>query len=594
MAFLFFLIFTSLRAYEAAPVIVRDQKEINTQSENIDPREWINSSPLESLNLHGSGFVPGGVGSSIYVDGMPSEQSTIQIDGLVIEDGTNTNGNLDLQEINQAAFDGVTLSENEVEPNAGGLLAFKSEAPRQNVFESHTLTGTDQRAEQRFKLGRRYGKQSLLLQGGGSFIRSPSTTPREYRTTPQLGAPESQTKTNGFGRYDVRTPGDMHVYTTHRALNSHQDYSDLYYKENPCFHSRRSLFIHTAGISRTIQQGNYSHKPKLQLGFNRMTRTHKQTREPFTSSNAFESQAQHIALSHTLRKGDLYTARLGGTYAVDRAHVHYDIPTDPTVKFGRERKTLSINQKWRPSPFWDISLKSNQKYTTRTQMPLDHQIQLTLKPRPRVFHITLTTQKTHTLPSLYQQCAPRYGNPHLTPQSARKHSLGFTLIPHPTFTLTTRAYRTFLRNLIDFQNDRYMNAGKAVSQGINTTATYRLEGWQAFIKHSYTQAKDSQKLQRIRMPLHKVSEGVKIYINEDVEWIVEAMHLGKRADMGREGGGRHYKGTLTLVHTMIRYKLTPQWQAFTRGENLFNKKYENPTGYRQPGLLCLVGLTYRV
>jgi outer membrane cobalamin receptor len=591
---LFFVMLTSLCAYETAPVIIRDKKENAAQNENLDPREWINADPLQSINLHTDGFVPGGVGSSLYVDGMPSEQSTIHIDGLAIEDGTNPLGNVDLQELNQNAFDVITLSENETEPNAGGLLTLKSEAPRQNVFESHTLTGTDKRAEQRFKLGRHHGTQRLLLQGGGRFVRSPSTTPRAYGTIPQLGAPEDQTKLNGFARYDVRTPGDVHVYTTHRALSTHQDYVDIYFKENPCFHSRRNVFIHTAGIARVVHRGSYSHKPELYIGFNRMTRTHKQTREPFTSANAFESQTQHIALSHTLLKGDLYTARLGGTYAVDRAQVRQYIPTGPTVKSGRERKTLSLNQKWSPSRFGDVSLKGSKKYTTHSQTPFDHQIKLTFKPRPQVFHITLTTQKTHTLPSLYQQRDLRYGNPHLTPQAAHKHSLGLTFRPTPTLTLTTRAYRTFLRNLIDFQNDRYINVGKAVSQGIHTTACYRLGGWQAFIKHSYTQGKDSHNLQRIRLPLHNVSEGVKIHINEDVEWTIEAMHWGKRADMRREGGGRHYKGTLTLIHTMIRYKLTPQWHAFTRVENLLNKHYENPTGYRQPGLLCVVGLTYRV
>jgi outer membrane cobalamin receptor len=55
---------------------------------------------------------------------------------------------------------------------------------------------------------------------------------------------------------------------------------------------------------------------------------------------------------------------------------------------------------------------------------------------------------------------------------------------------------------------------------------------------------------------------------------------------------KRYRGTITLLRTMLKHKISIKTEVYSRIENCLNRNYEEPIGYQKPGILCVVGLKY--
>jgi vitamin B12 transporter len=114
------------------------------------------------------------------------------------------------------------------------------------------------------------------------------------------------------------------------------------------------------------------------------------------------------------------------------------------------------------------------------------------------------------------------------------------------------------------------------------------------LTHTYMEVWDLTHLAMVRRPHNKTT--LKVIGQITPEWQVSAnvLYVGGQYDLKFDAltftSTRIKMPSYTIFGVETSYQLNEQWQAYGRGENLTNRRYENPYGFQQPGLGVYVGL----
>jgi vitamin B12 transporter len=217
----------------------------------------------------------------------------------------------------------------------------------------------------------------------------------------------------------------------------------------------------------------------------------------------------------------------------------------------------------------------------------------------RLFEFTFkggigTGFKAPTLPQRYYKDPIFVGNPNLKPEKSLGWDLGVARSFYDNcLKLGITVFQNRIRDLIIFGGRTNVNLDRAQTQGLEALVNLQLtQDWGVEFTHTYTQAWDVRtQLNLVRRPLNKTTfritgqltpqwqvSGNIFYISPQVD--VDSMNYPKRI----------YMPSYTLFGAETSYQLNDQWQVYGRGENLFNRRYENPDGYQQPGFGVYVGI----
>lgn len=207
--------------------------------------------------------------------------------------------------------------------------------------------------------------------------------------------------------------------------------------------------------------------------------------------------------------------------------------------------------------------------------------------------------KAPTLTQLYGVSVSSFGqftgNPDLDPETSKGWELGFEQALeriHSQFGATY--YRNDIEDLIT-SNDTFttnINRDKVKTYGVETFLKTEFSSrLNARLSFSYTRAEDERTDQNLlRRPLRKAVLNLAYTPRDDVGVHAENILIGKRYDIDPTNYARISRGSYFVSNLAASWNVNRHWELFGRVENLFDRDYEEPAGFEQPGRGVYVGV----
>ena len=205
--------------------------------------------------------------------------------------------------------------------------------------------------------------------------------------------------------------------------------------------------------------------------------------------------------------------------------------------------------------------------------------------------------KAPTLSQLYQSFPAFnfFANPNLKPEESLGYDAGFEQPLGDRVLVGATYYRNDFTNLINtnasFTSNE--NVGKAVSYGAEAFASVRFsETLSGRVDYTNTVTKNEITNQELlRRPRHKGSATAFWNPSPGLSFSGTVIVLGSFVDGNRDFSVPRLKNPgFTLVNLAVNYDVSETVSVFGRIDNLFDRRYENPTGFLGPGLAVYGGV----
>jgi vitamin B12 transporter len=190
------------------------------------------------------------------------------------------------------------------------------------------------------------------------------------------------------------------------------------------------------------------------------------------------------------------------------------------------------------------------------------------------------------------------GNPNLRPEISEGYDAGFE---QPLWGGRVRFGATYFHNdITDLIQTvfvpvfSYINIGKARTYGVETFADAQVtDRLRIHADYTYTRARDLiNDTDLTRRPKHKADLKVTYQPTDPLTVSATVIYVGSWLDFDRPGllAAPVPAPSYTIVNLAADYAIDPRVTLFGRIDNLFDRRYENPIGWLQPGLAAYVGL----
>jgi vitamin B12 transporter len=195
-----------------------------------------------------------------------------------------------------------------------------------------------------------------------------------------------------------------------------------------------------------------------------------------------------------------------------------------------------------------------------------------------------------------------FANPNLKPEESVGYDIGFE---QELWERRLRFGATYFRNDIDqlittaplpgggLTN---VNIAKATSYGVETfLAVQPIESVTARVDYTYTAANDDRLDQELlRRPKHKASLSATWLPFEKASLTGTAIYVGDSVDSNRNFTvPRQETKPYVLINLSASYDVLENLRIFGRIDNLLDRDYQLPTGFRAPGASAFGGVTAR-
>ena len=189
-----------------------------------------------------------------------------------------------------------------------------------------------------------------------------------------------------------------------------------------------------------------------------------------------------------------------------------------------------------------------------------------------------------------------FANPNLEPEESEGFDLGFEQSLAGERVLVGATYfHNDITNLIaaNATFTSLENVGAATTEGVETFVSVAVtERFRVRADYTYTDAvDDTTGLELLRRPRHKASLNA-IWIPIDRLTIsASALYVGSQVDGNRSFSVQRLDtDPYFLVNLAADYDLGRGVTLFARIDNLFDERYENPTGFQRPGFGVFAGM----
>ena len=195
-------------------------------------------------------------------------------------------------------------------------------------------------------------------------------------------------------------------------------------------------------------------------------------------------------------------------------------------------------------------------------------------------------------------------NPALKPEKSRGGDIGLLLETDNKRHSLDMTY--FARNVDNAISTTRINGN---TKSINLDGVSQIRGVElayngkitdlltTYANYTYTQARDSQKMELVRRPKHLANEGVAYQVVSGSDTDINVSYIGKRSkkytyyDANFNSTSTRVKlPSYTLVNLGVNYQVTPNINVYANLNNVFDKKYEDTLYYGQDGRNVYVGL----
>lgn len=205
--------------------------------------------------------------------------------------------------------------------------------------------------------------------------------------------------------------------------------------------------------------------------------------------------------------------------------------------------------------------------------------------------------KAPTLSELFQDFPPFFfANPNLKPETSTGYDLGVEQTAlHEQVRAGVTYFHNRIRNLItsDETGTTYANVGKATTEGVESFVSCQpIKSLLLRADYTFTQATDDiLNRQLLRRPKHKVSVNAAWHATQALAFNATVLTVSSWVDGNRDFSiPRLDANGYTTVNLAASYDITGNFSVFARANNLFDRHYENPTGFLQPGIGVFAGI----
>lgn len=190
------------------------------------------------------------------------------------------------------------------------------------------------------------------------------------------------------------------------------------------------------------------------------------------------------------------------------------------------------------------------------------------------------------------------GNPNLRPETSKGYDVGFeqpVLGDRLRFGVTY--FHNDISNLINnvfFPANTYVNVGRAETYGYEAFVAARVTD-RFRVRADYTRTTALDKvtgMDLVRRPKHKADVTLTYQATDALSVSGTVLYVGPWFDFDRQGLLFTPMPTagFTIVNLAADYVVNPHMTVFGRVDNLFDRRYENPVGWLQPGLTVFGGV----
>ncbi|MDQ6702951.1 MAG: TonB-dependent receptor [Pseudomonadota bacterium] len=189
-----------------------------------------------------------------------------------------------------------------------------------------------------------------------------------------------------------------------------------------------------------------------------------------------------------------------------------------------------------------------------------------------------------------------FSNPNLKPEESSGFDAGFE---QPLFNDVVRAgatyYQNNITNLIDTNatGTSFTNIGRAKTHGCEAFSAFTITPELNFrLDYTFTIAKNEiTGLELLRRSRNKLSMQAAWTPIDKLSLSATLVFVGTFIDGNRDFSIRRLNAPgYILVNLAANYEIGENLSAFARIDNLFNVRYQNPTGFPAPGLGVFGGL----
>jgi len=207
--------------------------------------------------------------------------------------------------------------------------------------------------------------------------------------------------------------------------------------------------------------------------------------------------------------------------------------------------------------------------------------------------------KAPTANQLYTQSVssfgPFSGNPNLTPETSRGWELGADQpLAGEQLRLGLTYYSNRISDLIVFTDDfaSLENVSSVDTSGVESYVHWDVsERFSAQLDYAHTHAQDRSNDEELRRrPMNKATLGLDFQATSKLGLHAETIYVGERYDTDAVNFSRILRPSYTLTNIAAQYQIDAQWQYFLRITNLFDRDYEEPDGFEQPGIGAFTGV----
>ena len=207
--------------------------------------------------------------------------------------------------------------------------------------------------------------------------------------------------------------------------------------------------------------------------------------------------------------------------------------------------------------------------------------------------------KAPTVNQLYTQSVssfgPFSGNPNLTPETSKGWELGADqTLAAQQLRLGLTYYRNRISDLIVFTDDfaSLQNLSSVDTSGIESYLHWDMtQQFSLQLDYAHTRAQDRSSSEELRRrPLNKATLGLDYQVTPKLGLHAETIYIGQRYDTDAVNYSRILRPSYTLSNIAAQYQIDAHWQYFLRVTNLFDRDYEEPDGFEQPGIGAFTGV----
>jgi vitamin B12 transporter len=193
-----------------------------------------------------------------------------------------------------------------------------------------------------------------------------------------------------------------------------------------------------------------------------------------------------------------------------------------------------------------------------------------------------------------------FANPNLKPESSVGYDVGFEQTGlGGALSFGATWFRNNVRNLIadNAAFTSYANVGRAVTDGVESFIAWQpVKTLTLRADYTFTEANDEILHQELlRRPKHKISLNAAWQANTRLSLHATVLTVSSWIDGNRDFSIPRFEAPgYTTADVAASYDITSRLAIFGRVNNLLDRRYENPTGFLQPGRGAFAGMKLKL